>query len=64
MPTKLNNASFDGQLAAVGQNGLVIQFIENPSQEIQLAAVRQDGYAIEFIINPSEEVQVYDILCH
>jgi len=46
------------ELAAVIQNGLLIEFIENPSEKVQLAAVNQDGSAIRFIENPSEKVQL------
>ena len=46
------------QLAAVKQNGDLIEFIENPSEEVQLAAVNKNGDAISYIKNPSEKVQL------
>ena len=45
------------QLAAVEQNGWVIQYIKTPSEQVQLAAVKRAGLAIRYIDNPSEEVQ-------
>jgi hypothetical protein len=46
------------QLAAVKQNGSVIQHIRKPSEAVQLAAVKNDGYAIRFVKDPSEAVQL------
>ena len=46
------------QLAAVEQNGWVIQYIKTPSEQVQLAAVKRAGLAIRYIDNPSEEVQL------
>lgn len=42
------------QLAAVKENGFVIQYIDNPSEKIKLAAVTENGNAICYINNPSE----------
>jgi hypothetical protein len=39
------------QLAAVNQNGWVIQYIKNPSEKVQLAAVNNDAYSIDYIKN-------------
>ena len=46
------------QLAAVKQDGTVIEYIDNPSPEVQMAAVNQDGWAMRYIDNPSPEVQL------
>jgi len=46
------------QLAAVQQNGRVIQYIKNPSEAVQLAAVQQYGWAIQYLKNPSEAIQL------
>jgi hypothetical protein len=54
----IKNPSEAVQLAAVNQEGYVIQYIKNPSEAVQLAAVKQDGYAIQYINNPSEDVQL------
>jgi len=48
----------DVQLAAVKQNGHVIQYIDNPSEELQIEAVKENAYAIQYIKNPSEQVQL------
>lgn len=55
---ELNPNSEEVQLAAVKQNGLAIDYIDNPSEEVQLAAVKQYGHAVECIDNPSEAVQL------
>jgi hypothetical protein len=38
--------------------GVLIQFIDNPSEELQLAVVKKNGWLIRFIENPSERVQL------
>ena len=57
-PELLKFASETVQIAAVGQSGLAIRYIENPSEAVQLAAVQQNGYTIQYIKNPSEAVQL------
>ena len=52
------NPSEEMQLAAVKQNGYVIEYIKNPSEAVQLAAVTQNSYAIRYIKNPTEKVQL------
>lgn len=49
------------QLAAVKNNGVSIQNIDNPSEEIQLAAISRNRDAFNFIKNPTENVQIYNI---
>ena len=53
-----NELSKEKQLEAVKENGLTIQYINNPCIEVQLAAVKKNGFAIEYIDNPSKEVQL------
>ena len=36
--------------------GVLIQFIENPSEEVQLTAVKDDPFSIKYIENPTEKV--------
>ena len=45
-------------LAAVNNNGLVIEYIKNPSEAVQLAAVKENADAIRYIKNPSEAVKL------
>lgn len=44
------------QLETVTQNGLHIQYINNPSVNLQLAAVQQNPKALRHIVNPADEV--------
>lgn len=46
------------QLKEVQENGLAIQFINNPSLKVQFYAIRKDPYAIQYIDNPIEELQL------
>ena len=46
------------QLSGINTDGLVIQYIKNPSEQMKLAAVNHDGLAIQYIKNPSEQVQL------
>ena len=46
------------QLAAVSQDGYIIEYIKNPCEQVQIAAVRRHGLSIQFIPNPSERVQL------
>jgi hypothetical protein len=48
----------DIQLAAVNQDGNVIQYISNPDKDVQLAAVNKNSYAIRYIKNPDKDVQL------
>jgi len=45
-------------LGAIKQNGMLIQYIKNPSEKVQLAAVKQNGWVIGFIENPSKSIQL------
>jgi len=45
------------QLAAVNQNGYIIDYIKNPSIGVQLAAVNQNGFAISKIPHPTPLIQ-------
>ena len=45
-------------LAAVEEDGMLIEMIEFPSRAVKLAAVKNNGYAIRHIKNPSEEIEV------
>ena len=46
------------QLQTIREDGLALEFIDNPSKQLQLEAVRQNGLSIEFIDNPSEQMQL------
>jgi ribosomal protein L24E len=52
------NTDPSDQLAAVKQNGDLLEFIKNPSEEIQIAALKNAPHAFKYIKNPSEEVQL------
>jgi hypothetical protein len=57
----INNASLIPsviQLSGINDDGLVIQYIKNPSDQFQMAAVNQAGLAIRYIKNPNEQVQL------
>lgn len=49
------------QIAAVKNNGVSIQYIDNPSEEIQMLAVNKSYQALRYIKNPTENVQIYNI---
>ncbi len=53
----LNNESEKEQLAAVKQDGRIINLIDNPSEKVKFAAVLTHGPAIRNIKNQSEELQ-------
>jgi hypothetical protein len=57
---ELINIQYDKklQLKLVKENGMTIQFINNPDKDVQLEAVKQDGYAIRYIHNPDKDVQL------
>ena len=46
------------ELEAVKQNGLAVQYIDNPSEEVQLEAVKQNGGAIKYIAKPSIKLRI------
>ena len=54
----LDRASEEQQIAVVGQNGLRLAEIKDPSEAVQLAAVNQNPNAIVYIKAPSEAVQL------
>ena len=54
----LNSLSKEGQIEAVKDVPIAIQYIDKPDEEIQLAAVQETGEVIEYIENPSETVQL------
>ena len=54
-----NILTYKEQLAAVKQNGCVIQYIDDITEEMQLAAVRQDLFAFKYIISPTPAVKEY-----
>jgi len=43
-------------LAAVKENGYVLQFVKNQTPEIYLEAVKKDGYALQFVKNQTPEI--------
>ena len=51
-------ATEEEQIEAVQNNGLMLEYINNPSEKVQLKAVKDYGYAIQYIDNPSEKVQL------
>src|SRR5574344_1996671 len=43
-------------LAAVKQNGLVLQWVDNQTHDICLAAVKQHGYVLEYVKNQTPDI--------
>ncbi len=42
-------------------DGMLIRFIDNPTEEQQMIAVNQNGLAIKYINNPSENVKLSSV---
>ena len=55
---KLYTATEEEQLKEVQENGLAIQYIDNPSEEMKLYAIKKNGVAIKYIKNPTEEMKL------
>ena len=49
-------ATEEEQIEAVQNNGLMLEYINNPSEKVQLEAVRQKRYTIANIHNPTDKV--------
>lgn len=49
--------SMDGLcLRAVKENGMILEYIKNPTEELCIEAVRQNGYALEYVREQTEEM--------
>ena len=58
---KNNNSDTKDQLEFVKENGLLLQYMKDPSEAVKLAAVRQNGSAIQYIAHPSDELIIESI---
>ncbi len=46
------------KLLAIKENGLVLEYIDNPTREMQELAIDNNIRAIKFIDNPTEDMMI------
>ena len=54
--TLKKNLSGQSALAAVNQDGHVLQYVKDQTKEICLAAVKQNGYVLQYVEEQTEEI--------
>ena len=53
-----NDTTEQMKLLALRENGLAIQYIDNPTEQMKILAIRENGLAIQYIDNPTEQMKL------